>query len=121
MSELNELYEKIKFELNEAKEESKVNGYEEDRNNESESDESEAAKEEKSRGGLLGVRQVTSRSVVGRVNKDFDWQIDYDILRKAICDEVITVDINKTKKLFKLFKDYINGSDKFESKYKAKK
>ncbi len=116
MSELHDLYEKIKYELNEAKEESK-DSYEEDKNNESET----ADDAPKSKGGLLGIRQVTSRSVVGRVNKDFDWQIDYDTLRKAICDEVITVDLNKTKKIFKLFKDYINDRQKFESKYNKKK
>lgn len=115
MSELHDLYEKIRFELNEAKEESKAD-FEEDKNNESET----ADDTPKIKGGLLGVRQVTSRSVVGRVNKDFDWQIDYDTLRKAICDEVITVDLNKTKKIFKLFKEYINNSEKFESKYKTK-
>jgi len=117
MSELHDLYDKIKFELNEAKEESK--DYEEEKNNESET--ADDAPTGKAKGGLLGVRQMTSRSVVGRVNKDFDWQIDYDVLRKAICDEVITVDLGKAKKLFKLFKDYINDKEKFESKYKAKK
>lgn len=112
MSELHDLYEKIKYELNEAKEE-KDFSYEEDKNNESEGD-------EKAKGGLLGVRRITSRSVIGRVNNDFDWHIDYDVLRKAICDEVITVDLNKTRKIFKLMKDYINNKDKFESKYKKK-
>ena len=111
MSELHELYNKIRFELNEAKED-KPEPAEDETNGE---DSPKSAK-----GGLLGVRQVTARSVVGRVNKDFDWQIDYDTLRKAICEEVITVDLNKTKKLFKLFKDYMNDKEKFESKYGKK-
>ena len=38
-----------------------------------------------------------------------------------LLEEVITVDLGKTKKLFKLIKDYINDKEKFESKYKAKK
>ena len=114
MSELHELYNKIKFELNEAKEEKNVSLEDEEKNNESET----ASDESPKKGGLLGVRQITSRTVVGRVNKDFDWQVDFDVLRKAICDEVITVDINKTKKIFKLIKDYINNKEKFETKHK---
>jgi len=103
MKNLYDLNDKIIYELNETK---KPEEYE---NVETEKD---------SKSGYLGIRHSDSRKIVGRVNKDFDWQIDYDVLRKAICDDVITVDLNKTKKLFKLFKDYINDKEKFESKYK---
>jgi hypothetical protein len=86
---------------------------------ESTSDKPETEEENKDQEDVevLGIRRSTTRLITGRVNKDFDWEIDYDILRKAICDEVITVDLSKTKKIFKLIKDYINDKEKFEKKY----
>ena len=108
VAELNELNKKIKYELNEAKTDS-----DDEKNNESEDADS-------TKGGSLGVRRSTAQQVLGRVSKDFDWQINYNILRKAICEDVLTVDLEKTKKLFKIVKDYINDKEKFESKYEKK-
>lgn len=120
MKELEQLNDRLRFALNENKH------LDDEKNNESESETAEDTKEENKKpkasvkGGALGIRQVTNRIVNGRVSMDFNWEVDFDTLRKAICDEVMTVDLNKTKKLFKIIKDYISDSEKFEIKHREK-
>ncbi len=104
MTDLFEFGNKLRFELNENKIEN--------------DDSEEKSDQDNDDGGSLGIRRVNSKEAVGKATKDFDWQVDFNTLRKAICKDVVTIDLAKTKKLFKLFKDYINDQEKFEEKYK---
>ena len=99
MIDLLEFQDKLKYELHEEKDDSEKDVDDE-------------------KGGSLGVRRVNAKEAIGKATKDFDWQVDFDVLRKAICKDVVTVDLAKTKKLFRLFREYINNQERFEEKYK---
>jgi len=115
MERLQEIYEKIKFELDEqVKKETEEDSVDDNYDDEI------LINGENIKKNILGVRRDTKTAISGLAKKPFKWTVRYDTLKNVINDKIrgVTVSKGQAEEIFKVVKDILEYPENYED-YKS--